>query len=148
MAREAVIEMNCVRYSEKIIDIVRLFNESGWQVYDDEKKIEYLPLGDNGEFNWQKKYLSLIELRRLINEKQNRYEMVGLILHFDESEQGITILTKSTETIIIGLDINRKTMENTRDSITDVGWYFTNIIQRIKKGGAIIDYIKFEDFVD
>ena len=46
MAREAILEINCSRYSERIIDVINLFNELGWKYYGVEKNIEYLPLGD------------------------------------------------------------------------------------------------------
>ncbi|MCM1161734.1 MAG: hypothetical protein NC412_10965 [Roseburia sp.] len=53
MAREAIIEINCSRYSERIIDLINLFNELGWKYYNTEKKIEYLPIGDDDAFDWQ-----------------------------------------------------------------------------------------------
>ena len=45
-------------------------------------------------------------------------------------------------------NINRKTVENNRESITDIGWYFNNIIQSFFERGCPIDSIKFEEYVD
>lgn len=148
MGREAILEVNCSRYSEKIIDVVRLLNELGWKYYDDEKNIEYLPLNDDDDFNWQKNYLSENQLQELINNKQNNLELVGINLYYENSYEGINLLAKSTSKIIIGLTINRKTIENNRESITDIGWYFNNIIQRLRERECPIDYIKFEEYTD
>lgn len=37
MAREALLEINCSRYSERIVDIIKLFDDLGWRYYDAEK---------------------------------------------------------------------------------------------------------------
>ena len=148
MAREAILEINCSRYSERIIDVINLLHELGWKYYDIERNIEYLPLGDNDDFNWQKKYLTENQLRELINNKQDNYEQVGLNLYYKNSKEGITLLAKNTKEILVDLNISRKTVENSRESITDIGWYFNNIIQRLKERECPIDYIKFEEYVD
>lgn len=57
-------------------------------------------------------------------------------------------MAKNTKEIIIDLNINRKTVENNRESITDIGWYFNNIIQNFFERGCPIDSIKFEEYVD
>ena len=46
------------------------------------------------------------------------------------------------------MSINRKTIQNTRTSITDIGWYFANIVKQMENEGCCIDYIRFEDYVD
>jgi len=148
MGREAMLEINCSRYSERIIDVINLFNELGWTYYNVEKNIEYLALGDDDNYDWQKKFLSENELYEIINNKQEKFERVGLNLYYKNSEEGITLLAKNTKEIVIDLSINRKTVENHRESITDIGWYFNNIIQKFKERGCPIDYIKFEEYVD
>lgn len=148
MAREAYLEINCSRYSERIIDVVNLLSELGWKYYNAEKNIEYLPLGDDDDFDWQKSSLSESQLRELINNKQDNFELVGLNLYYENSVEGITLLAKTTEEIVIDLNINRRTVENNRESITDIGWYINSIIQRFKEKGCLIDYMKFEEYVD
>lgn len=148
MAREAFLEINCSRYSERIIDVINLFSELGWKYYDAEKNIEYLPLGDDDDFDWQKKFLSENELQELINNKQDTFERVGINLYYENSGEGITLLAKNTKEIVIDLYINRRTVENNRESITDFGWYFNNIIRRFKERECPIDYIKFEEYID
>ena len=148
MSREALITLNCKRYSERIVDIVSLFIQSGWRYYNSDNKIAYLPLGSDDDFDWQKDNFSVEKLYEIIEEKQEKKELVGLILYFKKSNEGITILAKNTKEIVISLDINRKAVEDSRDSVTDIGWYFRNIIQKFKENGCPIDYIKFEEYSD
>ena len=148
MAREAVIEINCSRYSKKIVDIINLFTQLGWTYYDGKKIVEYLPLGDNDDFDWQRNHFSEEELQEIITKKQNHREMVGLILYCKDSDEGITILAKNTNEIVISLNINRRTIEKRRDSFTDVDWYIKNIVQKLAKRGCLVDYVKFEEYED
>lgn len=69
-------------------------------------------------------------------------------MYYENSDVGITLMAKNTKEIIIDLNINRKTVENNRESITDIGWYFNNIIQNFFERGCPIDSIKFEEYVD
>ena len=148
MGREASIELNCSRYSNKIIDIINLLNECGWKYYNTKKKVEYLPLGDVDSFNWQDDFFSENELQELINEKQNRLELVGLNLFFENSWEGVTLLARDTKEMMLCLRINRKKLGNDRESLTDVSWYFNNIIQKLIARNCPVDYINFEEYTD
>ena len=50
----------------------------------------------------------------LVNNKQDKFELVGLNLYYENSDVGITLMAKNTKEIIIDLNINRKTVENNR----------------------------------
>ena len=66
-------------------------------------------------------------------------------------ENGTMLLSpkiKSYFLTVPNLNINRRTIENNRESITDIGWYFNNIIQKFKERECPVDYIKFEEYVD
>ena len=148
MAREAMLEINCGRYSKKIMDVIDLLNKIGWKYFNYNNKVEYLPLGDSGDYNWQEELLSKKELQDLINKKQDNLEIVGLNLYYKNTGEGMTFLAKNTEEVLIDLDINRKTIENNRESITDVGWYIENIIQKLIEEKCPIDFFRFEEYVD
>ena len=45
MAREALLELNCSRYSENVIDIINLLCKVGWTYVSGDGKVEYLPIG-------------------------------------------------------------------------------------------------------
>ncbi len=148
MAREALLELNCSRYSENVIDIIKLLCKVGWAYVSDDGKVEYLPIGDKDDFDWEKDVLSEIELKKLVNTKQQLNEKIGLVLYYGQTDVGILLLADNTKSILICMSINRKTIQNTRTSITDIGWYFTNIVKQMENEGCCIDYIRFEDYVD
>lgn len=54
MAREALLQMNCSRFSEKIIDIIDLLFKIGWKYFSNDGMVEYLPIGDIDDYNWEK----------------------------------------------------------------------------------------------
>ena len=142
MARETVLEMNRGRYSEKIIDIVYLFNEIGWKYYDIEKNVEHLSIGDKDGFNWKKAKISEYKLQELINRKQNDSEIIGLILHYKNSQEGLALLAENTRNIKVSLNINRRTIGNNGQSITDIAWYFNNVVRKLDERGCPIDYFQ------
>ncbi len=148
MAREAMLEINCGRYSKKIMDVIDLLNKIGWKYFNYNNEVEYLPLGDSDDYNWQKELLSKKELQDLISKKQDNLEVVGLNLYYKNTGEGMTFLAKNTEEVVIGLDINRKTIGNNRESITDVGWYIENIIQKLIEEKCPIDFFRFEEYTD
>lgn len=148
MAREAMITINCVRYSNRIIDVVTALSSVGWTYYNKNNMVRYLPLGDNDDFCWKEESFSDKEVYDLIETKQERNELIGIDMYFEKSSLGITVLARDTKEIILNLDINRKTIEKSRDSFTDIGWYFSSILQNIKESGCLIDYIRFEEYTD
>ena len=148
MAREALLELNCSRYSENVIDIINLLCKVGWTYVSGDGKVEYLPIGDKDDFDWEKDVLSEIELKKLVNTKQQLNEKIGLALYYGQTDVGILLLADDTKSILICMSINRKTIQNTKTSITDIGWYFTNIVKQMENEGCCIDYIRFEDYVD
>ena len=54
MARETLLQMNCSRFSEKIIDIIDLLFKIGWKYFSNDGMVEYLPIGDIDDYNWEK----------------------------------------------------------------------------------------------
>ncbi len=70
-------------------------------------------------------------MQELVNTKQNQLELVGLDLFYENSMEGVTLLARDTKKILLSLDINRKKLGNDRESLTDVSWYFNNIIQNL-----------------
>lgn len=148
MSREAMLEINCSRYSEKIIDIISLFNKMGWKYFNSKGEVEYLPLGDDDDYDWQKSVLSDDEVRKVINSKQEHSEKIGLNLYYNNSFVGISLLADNTSQILLNLNINRKTINDTRDALTDVTWYIKHIVQKLEAEGCTIEHFKVEEYVD
>lgn len=147
MGREAILEINCNRYTSNIMETIKLFEKIGWEYRNCNNKIEFLPLGDNDNYNWQEKSLSDYEIKDLINKKQKNLEKIGLNLYYQNSCEGICLIANNTKQISLYLNIYRRTIENDRESITDIGWYIEHIIQALIREKCPIDYFKFEEYV-
>lgn len=146
MAKEASMELDCSRYSDRISEIVELFGMIGWGIYDEEDSVEYLPLGDRDDYNWQMGVaLSEGELYSLIGRKQEHGEMAGVVLYYHESDIGITLLAENTREIMLMLNINRVTIDDELHDITDVGWYTERIVHKLIRSGCPVDDFKYEE---
>ena len=49
---EALMTLNCSNYSENIVDILNMFRKIGWNIYNLQGKVGYLPVGDD-EYAWR-----------------------------------------------------------------------------------------------
>ncbi len=54
-------------------------------------------------------------------------------------------MAQDTGEIVLSLDISRKTIENHRDSITDMNWYINNIVQKLMKHCSV-PHFQFSDY--
>ncbi len=148
MGREASFELNCSDYSDNVLDIIRLLNSFGWTYYDEDGHAEYLPVGDNDDFDWQFGEISESDLYSLAERKQQRGETVGLVMYYRDTEYGITLLAASTSEILIMPNINRKTLiEDDECSVTDVSWYAERIIQKLMWYNCDVQSFQFEECV-
>lgn len=151
MAREPLLILDCSSYSKDLVDIIKLLNNIGW-VFKEEK-MEYLPLDDGDMYNWQEEALSFDKLFDIISQKQQNNENVGVILYHNKSDKGTTFLAKSTDEIMLGLDINRKTIDCdiTKPSwggdYTDISWYVINVIRELEKSGCLVGQFRYEEYI-
>ncbi len=145
MGYEAYIKINCKRYSERIVDVISLLKKIGWGINNCDDLVEYLPIGDIDDYDWQCSNITENDLYDIINFKQDHKEFIGLNLFYNCTEAGISILANSTSEIIIDLNIYRKTFA---DNTTDFSWYFQHIIIPLRINGCIIDNITFNEDID
>lgn len=150
MGREASFELNCSRFSDNLLDIIKLLNSFGWTYYDEDENAEYLPVGDRDSFDWQMGEITEGDLYAIIDRKQQRGETVGLVMYYRDTEYGITLLAADTSEISIMPNINRKTLDedDDTDSVTDVSWYAERIIQKLIWYNCDVDSFKFEEYTD
>lgn len=79
MAREAMIELNCISEQKDITLLLDILCNGGWKVYNNKGNIEYLPIGDDENFCWQEDKISYEKLKEIIVMKQQKNELVGFI---------------------------------------------------------------------
>lgn len=142
---EAYITMNCSNYSKKVEDILKLFQQVGWDIFNSQGKVEYLPIGDDDEFNWQCEEIPESKLYDTIAEKISQKEQVGINLFHKDGNEGITFLAYSPEQIILSIGVNRKLI---RESHTDMVWYLENIIYKFLDSGVRLLSYKLEEYED
>ena len=150
MARERILTLNCSSYSADIRDIIRLFNTIGWGFKNE--RMEYLPLNDGDMYDWQEEALSYDKLFDIVAQKQKCDENVGVILYHNRSDKGTTFLAKGTNEILLCLDINRKTMDDSAafshgGDHTDISWYVKNIIIELEKAGCVVESFSYEEWI-
>ncbi|WP_411735174.1 hypothetical protein [Paenibacillus sp. M2] len=108
--------------------ILRKLVDFGWS-YNDQGKVTYLPIGDDNEFNWQRKSIPLEELLKILVIKDNQRELIGVAMTWKDTDVGGTFLIEENGTILMSPDINRKVLDvESYNKITDVNWYVTKLI--------------------
>lgn len=142
---EALMTLDCSNYSESIVDILKIFQEIGWYIYNPQGKIEYLPIGDDDEYDWQCEEISEIKLYDIISEKITKKEQVGINLFYSNGAEGITLMAYNTGQIILSITINRRTVKGV---YTDVAWYWENIIYKFLNIDVRLLSYKIEEYED
>ena len=120
--------------------ILAALQAAGWGNRDG--MTEYLPLHDDGMYNWQKTKLTQDEFSSVFCEKLRLHEIVGVILYYRNTETGIMLLAQDAKEIQFGLDIGRRTIA---DGITDVSWYLEHVVLPLKRAGFRVDSMEFRE---
>jgi len=144
MGREAYLTINYKFSSDRILDIIKILVKSGWSYYHNNGYVEYLPIGDNDDYDWQSEQISLDEIEKIIINKQEQKETIGINLYYHSNKCGISILTESEGKFLFDLDIDRKTLNK---GVTDIAWYYNTIIIPLINSGCILDHIRFEEYI-
>ncbi len=127
-------------HGEGMEEIFKALQAAGWENRDG--MTEYLPLHDDGMYDWQKTALSPEEFSAILREKRMLHEMIGVILYYQNTETGIMLLARDAQEITFGLDIGRK---RTADGMTDASWYLEHVILPLKQAGFRVDSVKFRE---
>ncbi|MCM1231894.1 MAG: hypothetical protein NC124_18375 [Clostridium sp.] len=138
-----ILDFSC--YSENIIDILTVFQQIGWDVYNAEGNVEYLPAGDNGEYAWQCRKISKSELYNTVSEKVNQKEQVGIALFYNNSDIGVHLLAEAADRILLSIAVNRKKVKGAH---TDMVWYLENIIYKFFDTGVRLMSYELQEYED
>lgn len=142
---EALITLNCSKDTEKVVDIIKVFQQIGWSIYNSQGKIEYLPVGDDSDYDWQCEKMSENRFYDIIAEKTAVGEQVGVNLFYNSGAEGISLLAYNTDQIMLSIVINRKIIA---EGYTDMIWYMKNIMYKLFDVGVRILSYKLEEFSD
>ena len=141
---EASMTLNCSGYSESIIDVLKIFQQIGWDIYNAQGKVEYLLVGDD-EYDWRCEKISKNKLFDILSEKIANKEWIGVNLFYDHGAEGISFLANTTDQILLSISINRKIVHGNN---TDMAWYVENIIYKLLDIGVRVLSYQLEEYED
>ena len=142
---ESLIILNCSAYSKNLVDVLKIFQQIGWSIYNQQGKVEYLPIGDDDEYDWQCEEMSEIKLYDVISKKIGNKEQIGVNLFYKNGIEGISIMAYSTDQITLGISVNRRIV---KEKYTDMIWYLENIIYKFFDIGVRLLSYKLEEYED
>lgn len=142
---EALITLDCSSYSENIEDVLRIFQQIGWNIYNPQGNVEYLPVGDNDAYDWQCEKMSENKLYNIVSNKIIRKEQVGVNLFYDDGAEGVSLLARDTNQILLSIAINRRIV---KERHTDMVWYLENIVYKLWDAGIRVLSYELEEFED
>lgn len=142
---EALMTLDFSNYSESIGDILKIFQKIGWDIYNPQGKIEYLPIGDDDEYDWQCEDISEDKMYDIISEKIVKKEQVGVNLFYSNGTEGISLMAYNAEQVMLSITINRKSIKG---KYTDMVWYLENIIYKFLNIDVRLLSYKLEEYED
>ena len=96
-------------------------------------KICYLPLNDE-LFEWKEENILESEFIEIIDKKEQNHETVGVILYWQNTDIGISMLIFQDCQVSFNIGINRLKLDSVNDiDITNMNWYIEKIINCCKK---------------
>lgn len=140
MSVSSGLYMKIVGMGYSPIRILEILHKAGWN-FDDYGLKAYLPLHDNGKFDWLFESISLEELFLILIKKNSLKELIGVVLTWEDSNIGGEFLLDFDGKITVSLTINRRLLSN---GITDVNWYLEKIIPFIQLDDLKIENLGFE----
>lgn len=123
--------------------IIDILHKQGWE-FDLDSKKEYLPVGDNEEYDWQIEKLSNSALWKILKEKEYNCETIGIVMTWKSSEIGGSFHFWSQNSFSMIININKKI---TLEGETDVNWYINKIIPLLKRANLIIESFVFSEHI-
>ena len=130
-----------------VIDIISCLIEDDWTIFDVDNTIDFLPVNDNDNYDWQKELMTKQAIFDIIKLKQARKETIGINLYHKKCSVGITVLFFPNNEMSVMCDINRKKICYS-DSLffTDFNWYIESIIMILKKKNYKIEYFECKEY--
>lgn len=125
----------------KLTEIIDCLICSGWSIYDEDNNVNFLPINDNGYFSWTKEKLTVDQFYSLIATKEEKNEVIGVLL-YKYNMCGTSVLFLPSHEIIFSCDINRRVIHlQNKNSFTDINWYVNELVAPlINKGYKILNF--------
>ena len=109
------------------VEIIQFLRWNGWS-FNDNGRMTYLPLNDNGNYDWQYEQIDEKKLVNLLTEKEKNKESLGVCITWKDTNIGGSLLTLNDEEMMLSIIINRQKITLCEgETITDVNWYLTRV---------------------
>ncbi len=148
MSLDTSINMKLARKGDKKIDVITLLKDlisGGWNIINN-NSISYLPIGDDGDYDWQENDMILDDFFNIVRTKEENSEVIGVMLRWKESEIGGSFLIYSNLEITFSICINRKKIKlGNNEEMTDINWYIERLIILLKSKNYIVESFSYEE---
>lgn len=94
---------------------------------------------------------------KILQEKEKRNELIGLVLTWQDSDMGGDLLLWPKNEMIskkihtsttLSLSMNRKLLiDDGQLKITDVNWYIVNLLKIFNQGDTLVEYYTYEEHI-
>jgi hypothetical protein len=130
--------------SRPILEVMDALLRSGWG-FAEGGAVGYLPLGDQGMFDWQDAPLERWpEVRGVLEQKVVRGELLGIQLLWAGTEIGATFLLYPDSSITVSLKANRTRLEGC-EPVTDFSWFLSRVLRPLVAAGNVIASVECHD---
>ena len=130
----------------KTTDLINLILKSGWTL-NDHGGISYLPIGDNGDFDWFiQAHITQNELMQILKEKEKKKELIGIVLTWQNTNIGGSFLFYPSNEISVSLNIDRKILYGINNfKMTNSNWYLLRLIPIFYENNIVIKSFTFDE---
>jgi len=148
MSIAASIDVKLVKYSSRCVvqkEIVQILLDYGWSL-NDNGKMTYLPVGDNGAFSWVSEDISTNFFMETLQKKEKLGENIGVNLTWKNTNVGGSFLFFDDNVLSVTLTINRKIFIRKNNlEVTDVNWYLERLLPPLNAEDLRIGHFAYEE---
>jgi len=132
MSVQASIDIKLSKYNQNNqspIELIKVLLSSGWTL-NDHGGISYLPVGDNGDYDWiLSEKISQNELMKILEEKEKTKELIAVVLTWKDTNIGGSFHFYNPEEISMILNVNRQILYGPNNfKTTNFNWYLSRLI--------------------
>ena len=135
------ISLEILLQSENICvcDILKAFIDVGWMTMCEEGYTTYLQLEDKDMFDWVTEKKSISSLMEICLKKELSGEIVGVMLHLQNTNTGMTFLLHEPCKISLVPEKNQIYLGDDNLHL-DYNWYIENVMRKIWSRFPILMY--------
>ena len=149
LSTDRLIHIKLIKKDQNKVDARKLITDlidGGWSIIYN-NTISYLGVRDNGNYDWQEKQISLNDFFDIAKTKQDNDEVIGVIIRWEDSEIGGTLIIHPDLEVSFLISINTKKLKlANNEEVVDVNWYIEKLVILLKNKKYIIERFAYEEF--